>query len=52
MPPRIRDRAAFEDDVIDRVLGQEVAGSETGVAGADDDCRGSFDGAGLTRPRR
>jgi len=36
-PPRIGDLAAFEDDVIDRALGEEARRGEAGVAGPDDD---------------
>src|SRR5262249_45542053 len=35
--PRVRDLAPLEDDVVERALGEEVAGGEAGVAGAYDD---------------
>jgi hypothetical protein len=31
---------ALEHDMVDRALGEAAAHGETGVAGADDDCRG------------
>src|SRR5262249_55687209 len=39
-PPRIRDLAAFEDDVVDRTLGEAAADGEAGMPGPDDDGRG------------
>jgi hypothetical protein len=52
VPPRIRDLATLEDDVVDRLLAEEVAGSEAGVAGPDDNCGYALDGVVLRRPRR
>ena len=44
MPPRIRDLAALEDDVVDRPLSEEVAGGKAGMAGAYDNCGEVLDG--------
>jgi len=37
--PGVRYFASFEDDVIDRLLGETAAGGQTGVSRADDDGR-------------
>jgi hypothetical protein len=41
--PGVRYFASFEDDVIDRLLGEIPAGRQTGVSGADDDGRSLLD---------
>ena len=43
-PPRVRQLAALEHDVVDRPLGEEVAGGEAGVPGAYDNCGEVLDG--------
>jgi hypothetical protein len=40
-PPRIRHLAALEDHMVDRVLAEAAAHGQTGVAGSDDDRRGT-----------
>jgi hypothetical protein len=45
--PGVRYFASFEDDVIDRLLGETPAGGQTGVSGADDDGRDLLDDDGL-----
>jgi hypothetical protein len=49
VPPRVRNLAALEHDVVDRPLGEEMAGGQPGVAGADDDGRDALDLAVLRR---
>ena len=41
--PRVRDLAAFEDDVVDRQRTEVVASGEAGVSRADDDRRDALD---------
>jgi hypothetical protein len=41
--PGIRYLAPLEDQMIDRLLGETVAGRETGVSRADDDRRDLLD---------
>jgi hypothetical protein len=51
----VRHLAALEYDVVDRPVGEEVAGGEAGVARADDDRGYVLDGVVLKilrRPRR
>ena len=42
MAPGVCYLPTLEEDVIDRTLGQEPAGREAGVTGADDDRRQSL----------
>jgi hypothetical protein len=43
VPPRIRDLAALEHDVLDRPVAEEVARGEARVPRADDDRRDVLD---------
>jgi hypothetical protein len=43
-PPRVRDLATLDYDVVDRPLTEEVTGGEPGVAGAYDNSREALDG--------
>src|SRR5205085_12195931 len=42
-PPRVRDVAAFEDDVIDRAVSEAPTCRQAGMARADDDRGDAFD---------
>ena len=53
VPPGIRHLAAFDQNVIDRAIGQKPARRQTGVSGADDDSGDALDGGCLAlRPAR
>src|SRR6185369_13093425 len=43
--PGVRHLAALQHDVVDRPLGEQAAGGESGVTRADDDRGGALDGS-------
>jgi hypothetical protein len=52
MAPGVGDLAAFEQNVIDRPIGQQPAGRQSGMTGTDDDRGDAFDEAALGLLRR
>ena len=50
VPPGVRHLAPLEHHVVDRPLGQKVAGGEAGMPGADDDGGEALDGEVPQRP--